>query len=50
MKLTVSGFDWDSGNNTKCQSHGVSITEIEELFAHAVNVAPAPIRPDSEDR
>ncbi len=50
MKLTVSGFDWDSGNNTKCQSHGVSVAEIEEVFAHAVHVAPVPIRPDSEDR
>ncbi|MFZ0705264.1 MAG: BrnT family toxin [Candidatus Korobacteraceae bacterium] len=50
MKLTVVGFDWDSGNHAKCQSHGVSIAEIEELFAHAVYVAPVPIRPDSEDR
>lgn len=28
-----AGFDWDSGNRSKCQKHGVSITEIEGLFA-----------------
>lgn len=50
MKLIVAGFDWDSGNHTKCQSHGVSIAEIEELFTHEVYVAPIPIRPDTEDR
>jgi len=50
MKLTVAGFDWDSGNQTKCQSHGVSIAEIEELFAGIVYVAPAPIRADGEER
>ena len=26
------GFDWDHGNNKKCQKHGVSIAEIEDLF------------------
>ncbi len=50
MKLTVTGFDWDSGNHTKCQNHGVSIAELEELFTNDVYVAPVPIRPDSEDR
>ncbi len=50
MKLTVAGFDRDSGNHTKCQNHGVSIAEIEEFFAHDVYVAPVPIRPESEDR
>ena len=26
------GFDWDHGNRKKCQKHGVSIAEIEDLF------------------
>lgn len=26
------GFDWDEGNTQKCQKHGVSIAEIEDLF------------------
>jgi uncharacterized protein len=29
----IAGFDWDDGNTTKCQKHGVSIAEIEALFA-----------------
>jgi uncharacterized DUF497 family protein len=29
---TVAGFDWDEGNLTKCQQHGVSVAEIEGLF------------------
>jgi hypothetical protein len=33
MNSRVSGFDWDEGNRAKCQKHGVSIPEIEELFA-----------------
>jgi hypothetical protein len=33
MTLQVSGFDWDDGNRAKCQKHGVSIAEIEALFA-----------------
>jgi len=33
MTLPVSGFDWDAGNRAKCQDHGVSIEEIEALFA-----------------
>lgn len=25
-------FEWDAGNQSKCQSHGVSIAEIETVF------------------
>ncbi len=32
MKDRIAGFDWDDGNTTKCQKHGVSIAEIEALF------------------
>ena len=28
----LSGVDWDAGNLTKCQKHGVSIEEIEEVW------------------
>ena len=27
-------FEWDAGNRAKCQKHGVSIEEIEAVFAH----------------
>ncbi len=29
----VTGFDWDENNKAKCQKHGVSLAEIEALFA-----------------
>lgn len=40
MDDAVSGFDWDRGNREKCQKHGVSIAEIEALFARPLAVAP----------
>jgi uncharacterized DUF497 family protein len=50
MDLRVSGFDWDDGNRAKCQKHGVSIAEIEALFAHTPRIAPAPKHSAGEDR
>jgi len=50
MKLTVAGFDWDFGNGEKCQKHGVTVAEIEELFTKTVYVAPAPQQSHIEDR
>jgi len=50
MELRVGGFDWDDGNRAKCEKHGVSITEIEELFAHSPRVAPDPRHSADEDR
>jgi uncharacterized DUF497 family protein len=40
MKGPIAGFEWDQGNRQKCQGHGVSIAEIEGLFAsrHAIRV------------
>jgi uncharacterized DUF497 family protein len=31
--MKFGGFDWDSGNLPKCLSHGLSLEEIEALFA-----------------
>ncbi len=50
MNLQVSGFDWDDANRIKCQKHGVSIADIELLFAHGPRVAPAPKHSADEDR
>lgn len=36
------GFDWDGGNFEKCQKHGVSIEEIEDLFSHEPLIGPDP--------
>ena len=49
MDLKVSGFDWDEGNRTKCRKHGVSITQIEALFAHNPRIAPDPKHSANED-
>lgn len=50
MNLAVGGFDWDDGNRTKCQKHGVPIAEIEALFAEGARVAPDPEHSQGEDR
>jgi uncharacterized protein len=50
MDLRVGGFDWDKGNRAKCEKHGVSIMEIENLFAHGPRVAPDPKHSVDEDR
>ena len=39
-KRAVAGFDWDDGNRAKCRKHGVSIAEIEDLFAYPHRIAP----------
>ena len=50
MNLQVGGFDWDDGNRSKCQKHGVSIGESEALFLHGPRVAPDPKHSRNEDR
>jgi hypothetical protein len=50
MDLRVSGFDWDDGNRTKCQKHGVSVAEIETLFGQSPRIAPDPRHSADEDR
>ena len=50
MTLQVGGFDWDDGNRTKCQRHGVSIAEIEALFVRGPGSAPDPKHSADEDR
>ena len=40
MTEHVAGFDWDDGNRAKCIQHGVSIEEIESVFAGEVWVFP----------
>jgi uncharacterized DUF497 family protein len=42
VTLRFGGFDWDDGNRTKCRKHGVSLTQIEALFAHNPRIAPDP--------
>jgi uncharacterized DUF497 family protein len=30
-RMQVAGFDWDEGNRSKCQKHGVSPAAIEDI-------------------
>jgi uncharacterized DUF497 family protein len=46
----VAGFDWDAGNLTKCQRHGVSVAEIERLLSNYPRVAPDLKHMAEEDR
>lgn len=48
--MEFSGFDWDQGNRSKCQRHGVSINEIESLFRRDVLVSPDPGHSSREER
>ena len=32
MWLPIAGVEWDDGNLSKCQKHGLSVAEIEELL------------------
>jgi uncharacterized DUF497 family protein len=50
VNLRVSGFDWDEGNRRKCQKHGLSIEQIEALFANNPRVGPDPKHSAAEDR
>jgi len=33
MKLRIIAFEWDKGNTAKCQKHGLTIEQIERVFA-----------------
>ncbi len=50
MTERVAGFEWDDGNRTKCTRHGVSIEEIESVFAGEVSVFPDPTHSTRETR
>jgi uncharacterized protein len=39
VAMQFDGFAWDGGNLEKCQKHGVTIAEIESLFAGTILVS-----------
>lgn len=49
-KATVSGFDWDDGNRAKCQNHGVTLAEIEDVFRHSHHLVPDVAHSTTETR
>ncbi len=50
MTEAFDGFDWDVGNRTKCQKHGVSIAAIEGLFSRPISILPDPAHSARETR
>ena len=50
MPEPFGGFDWDGGNREKCVRHGVTIAEIEAMFAGELRVAPDLKHADFEAR
>lgn len=40
--MDFDGFDWDDGNRDKCRTHGLSLDEIEGLFARPILILPDP--------
>jgi uncharacterized protein len=50
MPEPIAGFEWDVGNREKCQKHGVSIEEIEDLFQRPVALLPDDAHSATEQR
>jgi uncharacterized protein len=50
VSTVFDGFDWDASNREKCRKHGVSIAEIERLFARPLAVRPDPAHSAAEQR
>jgi uncharacterized DUF497 family protein len=50
MGIVVAGIDWDQGNRAKCQKHGVSLAEIEEMLNDDPRFAPDVRHSAAEDR
>jgi uncharacterized DUF497 family protein len=50
MDVAFSGFDWDDGYREKCRKHGVSLAEIESLFAGSFITSPDDLHSIDEQR
>ena len=50
MGIAVAGIDWDEGNREKCQKHGVSLAEIEDVLTANPRFAPDAAHSAAEDR
>jgi uncharacterized protein len=50
MTLQTSGFDWDRGNRAKCEKHGLSVADIEGLFARPLAILPDAVHSQRENR
>ncbi len=49
--MKIAGIEWDQGNIDKCQKHGVSMAEIDEvLLSPSVCIEPDIFHSDLEER
>lgn len=48
--MKFNGFDWDSGNSSKCTKHGVSKEAVEQLFHQDITVFDDPHDAGKEQR
>jgi uncharacterized DUF497 family protein len=48
--MKVAGFEWDQGNQDKCQKHGLSIALIESIFDRQITLLPDDAHSESERR
>ena len=46
----IAGFEWDHGNRSKCQKHGLTLEAIESCFAGPVMILPDEIHSKDEVR
>jgi uncharacterized DUF497 family protein len=46
----ITGFEWDRGNEAKCQKHGVSIAALQSAFYRTMSTFPDTIHSQSEER
>jgi uncharacterized protein len=50
MTLQASGFDWDRGNQAKCEQHGLSTAVVESLFTRPLAILPDETHSQHEKR
>ena len=50
MAIRWSGVQWDGGNRTKCQKHGLSMNDIEHVLLRSAEIDPTRHTPFHERR
>lgn len=50
QKVGAVGFDWDDGNTLKCQRHGLSQADTENVFVDIIQVATDDVHSIKEPR
>jgi uncharacterized DUF497 family protein len=50
MEVEGLEFDWDGGNREKCETHGLSVQDVESIFQRPISVFPDPEHSNEEER